>query len=261
MEKPAVPLLELRDVSFSYRAGEPPAVAGVSLGVEQGSILALLGPNGAGKTTLFHLALGWLKPGGGEILLENRDIFAYPRRELGKIIGLVPQAEHIPFEYSLLEYVLLGRTPYLDPLELPGGKDYDAALGALDRVGLAPKAHRSLTSLSAGERQLLMIARSLAQHPRLILLDEPSSHLDPANKGRLVTLLRELSEEGLAIFFTTHDPEMAVASASRLALMSRGSFTAYGRPEEVLTEELLYRVYEYPLRVVKTGERLFVFWT
>ena len=253
-------ILDMRNVSYAYPGRTVPAVRMVTLAAKEGSVTAVLGPNGAGKSTLLDLASGRLRPREGAVFAGGRDISQYARRELGRLLGFVPQSEHIPFEYSLEEYVLLGRAPHLRPLEMPGREDRLLAREALDRAGLAPRAEDSINSLSGGERQLLMIARALAQKPRLLLLDEPSSHLDLANKRRIAALFRSMAGSGIGVLFTTHDPEAVFASADILYILADGGMVAAGPPESALTGEVLERVYGKGPRVFRRDGEVFVSW-
>jgi iron complex transport system ATP-binding protein len=253
-------MMQFEHVSFGYSPGAARALQDVSLGIKKGSITTILGPNGVGKSTLLFLAVAWLRPSSGTILLDGHPLADYSRREMGRLIGLVPQREHIPFEYTVLEYVLLGRLPYLQPLEQPGKKDYEVLLAALDQVGLSQLANRSVLRLSGGERQLVLIARSLAQQPRLLLLDEPTLHLDLHNKSRLVALLRRLQADGVTIVMTTHEPELASTLASAVALMKDGRVMFMGSPNEALTGENLSRVYDMQIEVETVAGRRIVLW-
>lgn len=240
---------------------ESDVLRGLSFSIFSGSATAVLGPNGVGKTTLLFLALGWLKAQGGEVVLAGRPVHTYGQSERGRLMSLVPQREHIPFEYSLLEYVLLGRAPHLRPLEMPGEEDHRIALDSLKRVGLGEKPTRSINRLSSGERQLLLLARSLVQRPRLLLLDEPTSHLDVGNKKRIVDLLKGMQSEGITLLFTTHDPQVAASLADQLLLMRRGVVAKAGAPEEVLTTDLLTETYGVEVRVVKVDGEIVILWT
>ncbi len=253
-------MMRFDNVCFGYRPGLPPAVQDVSLGVGHGSITAILGPNGAGKSTLLFLALAWLQPSRGVIFLDGAPLGQYSRRDMGRMMGLVPQKEHIPFEYSVLEYVLLGRLPYLGPLEQPGDVDYEVSLAAIDQVGLSRLAHRSVFKLSGGERQLALIARSLAQQPRLLLLDEPTSHLDLHNKSLMVALLQRLQAQGVTILMTTHEPDLASVLASTVVLMHEGRVLFSGSPDEALTKDRLSRLYRLPIEVVAVSGRKVILW-
>jgi iron complex transport system ATP-binding protein len=252
-------LLKFDQLTFAYPSAAQPVMEQFSLEIAAGGVTAILGPNGAGKTTLLHLALGWLRPQRGQVWLENRPLGSHSRREMGQRMGLVPQSEHIAFEYSLLEYVLLGRAPYLPPLAMPGECDCEIAAEALKRVGLSAMENRSVLSLSGGERQLVLVARALAQQPRL-LLDEPTSHLDLSNKRRLVQLLRELSAQGVTLVFTTHEPEVASALATHLVFMQKGRVLQSDSLEQAFTSEGLTRLYQQPVEVVNLAGRRMVIW-
>jgi iron complex transport system ATP-binding protein len=253
-------LLTLDAVQFGYPSNGKRVFQQLTLDVEPGTVTAILGPNGAGKTTLLHLALGWLKPQAGQIRLKGRPMSDYSRAELGRLIGLVPQSEHIPFEYSLLEYVLLGRAPYLKPLEMPGPGDVRLATEALASVGLAGWEDRSIARVSGGERQLALVARALAQSPRLLLLDEPTSHLDLGNKARLLELLRALAGQGVTILLTTHEPEVAAGLASHLVLMREGQVLSAGPLAQAFTSAWLSETYGATVEVAEVHGRRVVLW-
>lgn len=254
------PLLAFRGVRFGYGVNGKSVFQELTLDIAAGTVTAILGPNGAGKTTLLHLALGWLKPHSGQITLRERPLADYGRGELGRQIGLVPQSEHNPFEYSLLEYVLHGRAPYLKPLEMPGPEDVRIAQAALARVGLAGWEGRSVARLSGGERQLVLIARALTQQPRLLLLDEPTSHLDLGNKTRLLALLRELVAQDVTIVLTTHEPEVAVGLATHLVLMRGGQVLEAGPLPSTFSSERLSATYGVPVEVAQVNGRQVVLW-
>jgi iron complex transport system ATP-binding protein len=166
----------------------------------------------------------------------------------------------VPYAYSLLEYVLLGRTPHMPPLAMPTEEDYRIASQSLERVGLSALQQRSMLNISGGERQLVLVARALTQQPRLLLLDEPTSHLDLSNKARLVSLLRQLAGQGVTVIFTTHEPDVAAAFATHLVLMQRGKVLRAGTVEEVLTSAELSALYQMPVQVVEVEGRLVVLW-
>jgi iron complex transport system ATP-binding protein len=243
-------LLSFQDVSFGYSRKTPPAIARLDLALKPGSITAILGPNGAGKTTLLYLALGWLKPWGGEVKLSGKPLQNYSRRILGQQIALIPQSEHIPFEYTVLEYVLLGRAPHLPPLGLPSPQDESIAFEALEKAGIAHLFNHSMLAISGGERQLALAARALAQEPRLLLLDEPTSHLDLSNKSRLVHIFKDLQKQGITILMTTHEPDIALAISDQAALMEKGRVLVSGSTDEVATAENLTTIYRVPVKIV-----------
>jgi iron complex transport system ATP-binding protein len=253
MTPPAI--LSMANLEFAYHRNLEPVLKNLSLDVPAGAITAILGPNGSGKTTLLRIMLGVLSPGSGAVLIEGKPLRSYSRREASRWIGLVPQAEHIPFALSVLEYVLLGRSPYLGMLEMPGEHDYSIALTALKELGLFGLTNRSVIELSSGEQQMVMLARALAQETRILLLDEPTSHLDLSNKGRILHTLRQLADRGVTIVFTTHDPEAAIAIAGYLVLVRDGQTLAGGSVDQVLTTDNLRATYGVPVRVMKLGDR------
>ncbi len=258
MSAPA--LMTFDQVAFGYNRASGPVLDNLNLSLKKGGVTAVLGPNGAGKTTLLLLALGWLKPWKGTIQLDGKRIQQISRRHLGQQIALIPQSEHIPFEYSVLEYVLLGRTPYLPPLGLPGEEDYEVAYEALERVGIAHISRQSMLALSGGEKQLVLAARALAQKPKLLLLDEPTSHLDLSNKVHLVELLQRLKLSGVTVLMTTHEPEIALAVSDQLVLMQKGRVVLTGETEAVATDQNLSQIYGVPIRVTSSEGRKQINW-
>lgn len=255
------PILSIQNVTFRYNGIMKNALSDLSLEIVEGSITAILGSNGAGKSSLLHLILGWLKPNEGNIVLQERPLHSYTRREAGRIIALVPQTEHMQFDYTVLEYILLGRTPYLNALEMPGPADMKVAFSALETSGIDELAYRHVTSLSGGERQLVLLARALTQQPKLVLLDEPTAHLDLANKAKLMKILRRLNEAGATIIFTTHEPEAAIAVASDIILIRSGNLLTSGPRDQVLTSENLTEAYGSPVRVVRVDGHQVALWS
>ena len=242
-------ILSLKGLEFGY---DPRScvLQDLSLEIPTGSITAILGPNGTGKTTLLHNMLGLLVPKKGQILLEGVSLSSYSRRKLSKLIGLVPQSEFIPFDFSVLEYVILGRTPYMRWMDMPTEADHQAALHALETLDLTALQQRPVTELSGGERQMVLLARALAQGPKILLLDEPTSHLDLSNKDRLLKILRQLVEGGVTIVFTTHDPDAAICAAQNVILMRAGRVLYAGSQDEVMISEKLSETYDVPVKVV-----------
>ncbi|SIQ54525.1 iron complex transport system ATP-binding protein [Alkalispirochaeta americana] len=254
------PAVSLKDVSFRYPRAAEEVLQDITLSVTEGTITAILGPNGVGKTTLLNILLGWLLPEKGEVSLFGRRSRAISRREMGQTISLVPQDEHVPFEYTLLDYVLLGRAPYLSPLQTPRPADARIAREALERVGLAARRNHPVANTSGGEKQLALVARSLAQEPRILLMDEPTAHLDLRNKRRTADLVKALQTEGVTVIFTTHDPEFAAAAADRLILLQGGRLLDEGPVDQVMTTENLGRVFSLDLVVHHFAGRPVVVW-
>jgi iron complex transport system ATP-binding protein len=248
-------ILSVSGLSFSYNGATRSVLHDLSLEIQPRAITAILGPNGSGKTTLLRLLLGVLQPGAGEILLAGHSHSQYSRRERGQMMGLVPQDEHIPFDFSVLEYVLLGRAPYLRPLSMPGKEDYQIAVEALGATGLAHLRDRPLPKLSGGERQLATLARALAQQPQILLLDEPTAHLDLSNQARLLEIMGALVARGVTLVLTTHEPNLAAAVADHAILMRQGQVLASGPSRAMLTAKRLSETYGTTVQVFEVGGR------
>lgn len=262
------PILSFHSVSFGYHPNHP-ILKDVTFDMHPGRITAILGPNGAGKTTLLSLTLGWLSAWTGEIRLSGTPLRAHPPRERGRLMALVPQAEHTPFDYTVLEYTLMGRAPHLPPLEMPSAADTEIAMNSLGQVGIESLAHRPVPQLSGGERQLMLLARALAQlansqspvtNHHLLLLDEPTAHLDLRNKARLIRIMRQLRESGVTLLMTNHEPEVVLAVADDVLLMESGVPPQFGALDEVFTAEALSRVYGLPIRLVQVNGHKQVLW-
>ena len=238
-------LLSFEHVAFGYTRSRK-IFTDLNYQLRRGTLTVILGPNGIGKTTLLYMALGWLQPSAGQVLLENRPLREYSRAEIGRRISLVPQTERQPYSYTVLEYVLFGRAPHLALFGAPGEMDVQAARQALVRAGIPDLGSAYVDQLSGGEGQLVLIARALAQEPRVLLLDEPSAHLDLGNKYRLMQILSDLRKDGTTILMTTHDPEIALAVSDETVLVDGSGSVKVGAPTELLTAESLSRLYHLP---------------
>lgn len=241
----------LQNLRFAYPASTP-IFPNLSLTIPSAAVTAILGPNGCGKTTLLLLLLGYLRPLAGSLSLFGQPLTPTPSRLPHPHIGFVPQTESMPFDFSLLDYVLLGRAPAIGPFRLPRPADLSAARAALAHTGLLPLAPRPVSQLSGGERQLAAISRVLLQHPRVILLDEPTAHLDPANRNRIQRLMTRLAHQNhLPILFSSHDPALA-ATADHAILLAPGHLLASGPAPSVLTTHNLSALYHLPIPVLTT---------
>jgi iron complex transport system ATP-binding protein len=247
--------LSVKGLHFRYSDSTAPVLHDLTLDIPSGQMTAILGPNGSGKTTLLRVLLGVLRPTQGQVSLAGRPRESYSRREQSRLLGLVPQGEHVPFDYSVLEYVLLGRAPYLSPLEMPGEADRRIALQALETVGLGHLCGRPIPNLSGGERQLVTIARALAQNPAILLLDEPTAHLDLSNQGHLLDIMRALAAKKVTQVFTTHDPNLAATIADMTVLMRRGRILDAGPTEPLLTADRLSATYDIAVQVRRVDGR------
>jgi iron complex transport system ATP-binding protein len=240
--------VEITDVSVDLDGNE--IVRGVSLTVGAGEWVTVIGPNGAGKSTLLR-AIGGLVDFRGGIGLSGRASGELSRRERARLVAMVPQDPVVPPGIAVLDYVLLGRTPYIRPLGRESVADVAAVDQALERLDLTRFAGRRLESLSGGERQRVFLARALAQGAALLLLDEPTTALDIGHQQEVLELVDRLRREGgLTVLATMHDLSIAGEFADRMVLLAGGRVVAAGPPRAVLTEELLARFYNARVRVV-----------
>lgn len=224
---------------YFSRPGKARILEGISFKVAAGRKLAILGANGAGKTTLLSLLGGRLMADSGQILLDGTSVREFSPRTLARKIAFLPQIERLPFNYEVLEFVLMGRAPHIEPLAQPNAGDEDIARGALGELGLGHLADRRAGEISGGEFQLVRIARCLAQEAELLLLDEPTSLLDPANARRVARELASLASKGRTIVFATHDIALARSLADTILVLGGRRLLRIGPPAEVLTPEFL----------------------
>lgn len=245
-------VLEARDLVIGYGG----RVVGRDLDVSlaQGEVLALLGPNGGGKTTLLKTLLGLLPPLGGEVRLDGQALGALDVRERARRIAYVPQSHAGAFAFSVADVVMMGRSAHADLLSRPSTRDRAAVAAAIERMGVGHLADRPYTRISGGERQLALIARALAQEPRVVVLDEPTASLDFGNQGLVMREIRALAQAGLGVVFSTHDPNHALRHADRAVLIRDGACLAQGPSREVLTPDMLRRLYRAPVEVVDAGD-------
>ena len=243
------PGLSLGNVRLAL--GGAPVLCGVELELAAGELLLLAGRNGAGKTTLLRLAAGLVRPDSGQALLGGQPLAGFTRRQLARRIAFVPQESGVPFPFTAGQLVLLGRTPHLGLLAFETKADVAAAEAALARLGLEALADRSVLELSGGERQLVQLARALAQQAELLLLDEPTAHLDLAHRALVLGCLRELAVEGRAVLVVSHD--LAASSyANRVAFLAGGRIVAAGPPAQVIQPDLLRATFGVEAEVLAT---------
>jgi iron complex transport system ATP-binding protein len=220
---------------------------------------ALIGANGSGKSTLIRLLAGLLPPGSGEVIFDGASLSTIHPRERAKRIAYVPQSTSNVFPFTALEVVLTGRSPYSGRFRFESVHDEQIALAALDALDAAHLAGRHITELSGGERQLVTVARALAQEPDALLLDEPASALDLKHRTQLTRALRKLRDErGITILMITHDLMLLDSAADLVFAMKCGGLIASGKPEVVLTEAVLGEVYDAPVRTMRSDGRTFV---
>lgn len=243
--------LEIENVVCGY--GTKKIVDGMSFEVTPGDIICLLGPNGVGKTTLFKTLLGFLKLKGGEIKLDNKNISTISQRERAIKIGYVPQSHTPPFPFSVMQVVLMGRTAHIGACASPSKKDIGVVEMALEQLGISFLRDRIYTEISGGERQMVLIARSLVQEPEVLFMDEPTSNLDFGNQIRVLNQIKRLAASGLGIVMTTHFPDHAFLCSSKVVLMQHNNIYKYGTAEEIITEKNLRSAYGIDVHITDTN--------
>ncbi|MBN2126365.1 MAG: ABC transporter ATP-binding protein [Deltaproteobacteria bacterium] len=246
------PILRMKEGLFRY--GEKTLFRDLEFRAAQGEMVCILGANGCGKTTLLRCLSGALRLERGNVLLEGKDSRSLSPVQVARRIGIVFQEHSAPFPYSVLEVVRMGRAPHLGLFSRPSGRDTRIAQGALEAVGMDHLRDKPYTRISGGERQLVLIARTLAQEPDVILLDEPTSHLDLRNQARVLGIIRRLAEGGMSVVMSTHLPNHALLLRGRVMLMHRGGFLASGDPERVITEANLEEIYGIGVRILEVDE-------
>jgi len=243
-------VLKIHSLSVSY--GPRLVLHSVSLEVNSGEVLALIGPNGAGKSTLIRAVSGVIPVQSGQVRTNGDDFGLLSPMQRARYMAVVPQAVSLPAAFTVWETVLLGRTPYLGFLGQPSRKDEELAGRALERVNALPLAARLVGELSGGEQQRVLLARALCQSTPILLLDEPTAHLDLQYQVSLLELVSDLAHrDNLAVLIALHDLNLAARYADRIALMVAGQIHSVGDPGQVLKAEVIEAAYCLPVQVVK----------
>lgn len=242
-------MLEVKNLQYWYKP-ERPVLRDVSFSVASGEIVCLLGPNGTGKTTLLRCLLGLYAPKSGSVVLDGQSLSALANRERAKRMAYVPQTSTLAFPYEVREVVLMGRVAHLTPGVSHRDSDREA-VAALERLELTPLAHRQFQELSGGERQMVLVARALAQQARCLVMDEPTASLDYGNQVKILHTIRHLAQAGYGILMTSHYPDHAFLAGTRAVLMRDGRVMAEGVPGEVVTTESLTALYDAPVEVAE----------
>jgi iron complex transport system ATP-binding protein len=240
----------LRFDGVTAQLGGREVLRGVDLEVHSGEVVGLLGRNGAGKTTLLRVATAALEPGAGSVRVGGDPLAELTRRELARRIAVVPQETHVPFPFRVSEVVLMGRTPHQGAFGFDAPDDLERARAALEKMGVAHLADRSVLEISGGERQLVMVARALAQEPSVLLFDEPTAFLDLGHRLDVLGVVRELAAGGCAALVVSHDLGLAARFCDRLALLAEGRVVASGTPVQVLTPEHIREAFGIQAEVV-----------
>ncbi|NLA96342.1 MAG: ABC transporter ATP-binding protein [Clostridiaceae bacterium] len=235
-------MIKVEDLVCGYHPGKP-VVGPLSFEIGKGDIACLIGPNGIGKTTLFKTILGLLKPLGGVIFVNGKNYRDYSAKEFARTVAYVPQGHIPPFPYTVRDVVVMGCNPNMQELSSPGKEDYAVADEMLELMNIRHLANRDYTEISGGVRQMVMISRALAQQTRLLVMDEPTTHLDYGNETLVLGQVRKLAGLGYTIVMITHAPSHAFLYANRALAIGRDGLFVNGDPSAVLTEESLLNLY------------------
>ncbi len=234
-------ILDVDSISYSY--GEKAVFEDISFSLKKGEVMCILGQNGAGKSTLIKCISGVFKPKKGKVRIMGQDTEELGAGNIARYIGYVPQQSELVFPFTVLDFVVMGRTPHLSVFSSPGEKDIEIARRSLEMTGTAYLAERTLNSLSGGQRQMIFIARALAQEPALLLLDEPTSHLDFGNQVIVLEMVQKLARSGIAVLMNTHTPDHAFLIGNSAAALSNKELIAIGAVDEVVNSEVMSSIY------------------
>jgi iron complex transport system ATP-binding protein len=233
--------VEVKDLCFSY--GNRPILRNINFTARDGEFLSILGPNGVGKSTLFRCVLGLLRDWTGEIKIGGHDVKNLSIREMAKCVAYIPQTSVPAFNYSVHDIVLMGTTAGLGVVQIPKPQDIERADAALEKIGIAFLRDRCFHHLSGGEKQLVMIARALAQQSPVLMLDEPTASLDFGNQILVLSQARALASEGYTVIQTTHNPEQTYMFSDRILAIKGGSVLTEGTPRDVLDKDMMSELY------------------
>jgi len=243
-----MPVIDARNISFSYAT--KPVMGDVSFTIDEAQVVAVIGPNGSGKTTLLKIINGTLFPDDGQMLIDGKETGRWQRKEIAQKVAIVPQETAMIFPFYAEEIVLMGRFPHLGRYGFEDKKDYKIVHEAMEKTDTLAFADRRFSELSAGERQRVLIARALAQEPKVLLLDESTVFLDLKHQSQFLALLRQLNtEQQLTVIFVTHDINLAAQNADRIILLYFGKIYAIGKPAEVITAANIKEVYDVDVLV------------
>ena len=239
--------LQAEKISFSY--GNKEVLKDVSFTAHDGEFISLLGPNGAGKSTLFKCIIGLSKPGKGCIYIDGSNTSNMNAAELSKYIAYIPQSHAGTFNYSVFEMVLMGTTSQLGRFSTPGAKEKELAINALNTLGILHLKDCGYRTISGGERQLVLIARAIAQKAKILLMDEPSSNLDIGNRIKVMQTAKALTKQGYCVIQITHEAEQAYAYSDKILALMNGQVLKFGSPKEVICSDIISKLYGVKLDV------------
>ena len=239
--------MEVKNLRFSY--GEHEVLKGISFRAEEGEFISVLGPNGVGKSTLFRTLLGLMRPSQGRVAVGGRDIATMSPAELSRAMAYIPQSHNPVFNFSVLDMVLMGTTSQVSRFSVPGKEQIKLADAALERLNISHLRDRACGYISGGERQLVLIARAIAQQAKILVMDEPSANLDFGNKIRVMRTVKGLTEDGFTVIQSTHDPDQAYLYSDKILALYDGRILSWGAPQVVMTSETISKLYNVDVEV------------
>ena len=242
-------ILELNNLTCGYN--KKPVINNVNATVKPGEICCILGENGVGKSTLFKTILKLLPPVSGDVTIDGERISGWSNKKLATKMAYVAQSHTPPFPYSVEEVITMGRMSKIGAFSQPGKKDKEVVDRLIEEMEIAFLRNKAYTHISGGERQLVMIARALAQEPESLVLDEPTANLDYGNKVIVLNTIKRLAEQGMSVIFTTHDPEQALLLNAKTLILFKNDPVVVGNANEVVTEKSLKSAYNANIRVVE----------
>jgi len=244
--------VDIKNLSFGYTDKiEDLIFSDIHITLKPGEVFCLLGLNGSGKSTLLKCIARLLKPATGHVTIDGKDLTAMSPGHIAGKLGYVPQSLVSAFPFTVEEIVIMGRASQISMISSPSRQDKDKARDSMEKIGIAHLARRPCNRLSGGEWQMVLIARALTQSPRVLLLDEPTSHLDLGNQVKILEKVNSLSKEGITIIMASHFPDHAFLNADQVGILKGRSMKALGKPDKVLTEEVLFATYGIHIRVIE----------
>lgn len=247
-------MIEVRNLSFKY--ADDLILDNINLSIQRGDVLAILGENGSGKSTLLKLILSFLEPLKGEVLIDNKNVNSYEKKDLAKKIAYVPQSSTLPFSYTVLEVVLMARISYQSIFSTYSNKDKEIAIEALKHLEIENLKEKVFSDLSGGQKQLVLIARALAQKAEILIMDEPSSSLDYSNELMLLNQIKKLAKKGFTVIQATHNPNHAFFVSSKTLLIKDKKVFAFGKSSEILTQNNINSLYDIEVELYESSEKI-----
>lgn len=251
-------IIKIENVNFSYD-NKADAIKNINLSINEGEIFTIIGPNGSGKSTLLKCISGYLKPYTGDITVKGKNIIDYSAKEIAKTMALMQQHFALSYDFTVMQVVLMGRNPHIKRLQSETQKDYDIANESLKKAEIYHLKSRSITTLSGGEWQRMILARALCQQSEIMLLDEPIAGLDIKHQINLMSIVAKLSRENrISTVCVLHDLNLACHYSDRVVLLKDGQVFKIGKPHDVMTKENLEYVYETPIRIINVDDQIVI---